>query len=239
MPERVVHNVEAGTGPQRNDVALDLARHVINRHDRAEAHVPVGQRIAIVEQLRTRARADAICPDQSGAFEIAPVLGGHCDTITVVGEAGDHRIRLEGDQRIAPAGLEQNVVQIDAVDDDIGIVKARAKRRTRRDPRYFVAVERVEHQESGRKVGLCKHARAHPDAIEHVEHIGPELDAKADRPKRRCAFEDAYAVPVARQGQRGGEPAKSTAPNEDRIFHGRIALAAPALYRFIHDAATI
>ena len=81
--------------------------------------------------------------------------------------------------------------------------------------------------------------KSHPDAIEHVEHIGPELDAKADRPKRRCAFEDAYAVPIARQGERSGEPAKSTACNEDGIFHGRIALAAPALYRFIHDAATI
>src|SRR5262249_26581631 len=123
---------------------------------------------------------------------------------------------VERDERIAPASVEHDVMQIDAVDDDVGIFEAGAQRRSGWHPRDLLAVECVDHQRGGWRIGLFQHGIAHADAIERMKDIRPELDAIADSAEGRRAFEHADRLPLARERERGGQPAKPATDDEDR-----------------------
>ena len=86
--------------------------------------------------------------------------------VAAVFEAGDHGVRHQLDLRHAPAGVEQRVMQVDAVDDDVGMLEARAERRAGRHAHQLVAGEGVAHQHRGRAIGLLHHRVADADAVE-------------------------------------------------------------------------
>ena len=119
-------------------------------------------------------------PINSRTLEGSPIFGRDRDAVAVVLELRDHGVGLERDQRLAAAGVEQHVMQVDAVDDDVGMLETGAERRPGRHPRDFVAGQRIEHQHGGRRVGLFEHRCAHADPIERVKDVGAELDAVAD-----------------------------------------------------------
>src|SRR5262245_42493035 len=146
----------------------------------------------------------------------------------MVRKAGHHGIGHERDEWIATASVEQNVMQIDAMDDDVGKSEASAKRRSGGHSRDLLAAKRVDHQNGGRRVGLCEHRVAHADAIEHMKDIGSELDAIADGAERRRAFEHAHRLSVTCQRKRGRKSAKAAADNEDGVPRADISLTSPS-----------
>src|ERR1700691_1296507 len=66
-----------------------------------------------------------------------------------------------------------------------------------------------------RKVGDRLDLLAQPEAIEHMENVGAELNAVANGAELRRAFKDTNGAAALCQGQRRGKPAKSAADNED------------------------
>ena len=98
-------------------------------------------------------------------------------------ERGDHGSRASVRcSAVAPAGVEQDVVQVDAVDDDVGMLEPRVERRAGRDARRSRwPSSAVEHQHGlGAEVGLLQHRVADAEPVEHREDVGAELDAVAD-----------------------------------------------------------
>ena len=73
-------------GPAHNATTSrwNLGGDLGHRHNGAKGDEPIRQRIAVGEQLRARARADAVGTDQCRACEAAAVLGGHRDPIAEV-----------------------------------------------------------------------------------------------------------------------------------------------------------
>src|SRR6516162_3147952 len=59
----VVHDVETGTTPQCNNVALDIASDLTDRHDRAKSRVSIGYGITVSQQLRPGPRTDTVGAD--------------------------------------------------------------------------------------------------------------------------------------------------------------------------------
>ena len=116
-----------------------------------------------------------------------------------------------------PAGVEQDVMQIDAMNDDVGIFKARAERGTGRDAHQLLAGERVHHQNASRRIRDRQHLLAQAEAVEDVKDVGAELDAVADGAELRRAFEHARRPAAARQSERRREPAEPAADNEDGV----------------------
>ena len=127
----------------------------------------------------------------------------------------DHGVGLERDQRIAAAGVEQHVMQVDAVDDDVGILEAGAERRPGRDPRDLVAGQRIEHEHGGRRVGLFEHRCAHADADRAHERRWGRTGCRSRWRRTRRAFEHAHRQAVARERKRGREPAEPAADDQD------------------------
>src|SRR5262249_13984225 len=107
-------------------------------------------------------------------------------------------------------------------------------------PRARVAVECVDHQRGGWRIGLFQHAIAHANAIERMKDTMPELDAIADGAEGRRAFEHADRLPLARERERGGQPAKPATDDEDRVRQDQTALVFSCsqrrLNRLLHVA---
>src|SRR5262245_31003553 len=57
-----------------------------------------------------------------------------------------------------------------------------------------------------------------------MKDIRPELDAIADSAEGRRAFEHAYRLPLVRERERGGQPAKPATDDEDRVLQDQTAL---------------
>jgi hypothetical protein len=121
---------------------------------------------------------------------------------------------------VTPAGVEQNTMHVDAMDDDVGLFEAGVERRAGRNADEFLAVECIEHQQRSRHISDGEHLFAHAEAVEDVKDIGPELDAVADGAEFRRAFEHARGVAAVRQSERRGEATKPAADDQDGIAMG-------------------
>jgi hypothetical protein len=181
----------------------------------AQSHEPVRQRVAVGEELVARAGADAVSADQNRALEAAAVLGRNQDPVTAVLAVRHHRVGHQRDRAFAPAGIQQHIMEVDAVDDDIGVLEAGAERHAGRDPRHLLAIEGVEHEDGGRLIRHAHDVGRNAQLFEHVEDVGPELDAIADRTEVGRAFEHLHRDVAAGQRQRRGKPAETAADNQD------------------------
>ena len=120
---------------------------------------------------------------------------------------------IAGDRR----GVEQHVMQVDAVDDDVGVLK-----RARNDGPVGIRVagQRIVHSTAGGESAFSQAPRGLADAVEHMKDVRAELDAAADGAERGRAFEHADRDAVARERKRGGEPAEPAADDQDGIAQG-------------------
>jgi hypothetical protein len=187
----------------------------------AIGHIADRARFAVADQLAAKQRADTVRRDHGGAREGPPIRGRHRDPIAAILESGDHRLRHQLDAIVVPAGIEQNVMQIDAVNDDVRMLEARPERRPGRDTYQLLAGERVHHEKRHRRIRGGQHLLGDADAIEHVKDVGSELDAVADGAELRPALKHSRAPPAARQGERRREAAQPAADDQDRFArHG-------------------
>ena len=180
------------TTSSRCTSALTL-RH---RHDGAMRDVADRARLAVADQLRADERADAVGADQRRAREAAAIRRRHRDASPRSSKPSTMASGTSSICGMLPAGIEQHVMQVDAVDDDVGMLEARAERRAGRD--RAPARRRSRRRASARRAAqsaLSMHRVAQAEAVEHVEDIGAELDAVADGAELRRAFEHALAMP--------------------------------------------
>ena len=119
-------------------------------------------------------------------------------------------------------------MHIDAVNDDVRVLEARAECYPGRDADQLLAGEGVHHHDGNRRIRRGQHLVGHADAIEHMKDIGSELDAVADGAELQRAFKDARTPSAARQGERGREAAKPAPDDEDRFGGHDFRLAVEA-----------
>ncbi len=129
------------------------------------------------------------------------------DAVAAVFEIRHGRVGDKFDRAIRPAGVEQNVMHVDAMHDDVRIFEACAERRPGRDAEQILAVERIHQQQRLRKIGDRFHLLAETETIEDVENVRAELDAVADGAKLRRALEYANGAAALRQRERRREAA--------------------------------
>ena len=116
----------------------------------------------------------------------------------MVDKARDHRIGYELDRRTPPASVEQHVMQVDAMDNDVGIFETGAERSGGRNSHQFIAVERIQHQERGRRIRNGHDLRHQTEAIENMKYVRPELNAIANGAEFGGAFEHARGPAASR-----------------------------------------
>ena len=177
-------------------------------------------RFAVADEFGAKQRAQTIGGDDRGAGKGAAVRDRQGDAVAAILEARDHGVGDQLDRIVLPAGVEQDVMHVDAMNDDVGMLEARAERRGRRNAYELLAVERVEHQQRGRGIRDGEHLVAQAEAVEDVKDVGPELDAVADGAEFRRAFEHTRGTAAPRQRQRRGEAAEPAADDQDGIAAG-------------------
>ena len=204
-----------------------------HRHDGAMRHVADRARLAVVEHLRADARADAVGADQRRARRMLRPSAVRSRTPVAV----DPRSRvtmasgIELDRRIAPAGVEQHVMQVDAMDDDVGMLEARAERRAGRDARVTsLAVERIAASARRAANRPCPSTAAvDAEPVEARETRWGRTGCRS-RWRRTPARLPARARggPGCAERERGGEAAEAAADDQDGT---RSDLAPPPAIR--------
>src|SRR6476646_7685642 len=77
-------------------------------------------------------------------------------------------------------------MQVDPMQDDIGIFESLFERGSGRNTHDHAAVDGVEHGDRIRDDRLLEHGLTDAETIEHMKYVGAELDAVTDCTKFRC-----------------------------------------------------
>src|SRR6266702_135182 len=114
------------------------------------------------------------------ARKFAAIRRLYPDIVATILEPSCLGIRNKFDSIAAAACIEQDIMEIDAVNDDVGIFETRPERRAGWNSHQFFAVQRVQQQQSRRRIRYCKDLVHKAETVKDVKNIGAELDAIAD-----------------------------------------------------------
>ena len=142
-------------------------------------------------------------------------FGFHRDAVAGLVDLDDFLASIETDAIRFAAGFEQDLVQIGAMDERVGIFELLAERFAERDPRDLLAGDRIHHDQIVWKHRECTDRLDQSEQFEHPEHVRTKLDAGADLLKLDGLLDDPRRDPLARQRERGGEPANAAADDQD------------------------
>ena len=147
VTQRIMHDMQARPAPQHHAIARHVGLELWHRHDGAQRHIADRLRLAVADQLGAEQRADTVRGDERGTGEGAAVRRGHRNAFAAILVAAHHRIGDELDGVAAPAGIEQDVMHVDAMDDDVGMFETGAKRGAAGgNAHQFLAAQRIQHQ---------------------------------------------------------------------------------------------
>ena len=210
----------AGTAPQHDPVARHVGSQLRHRHDGAKRHIAGQTRIAVADQAFAEQRAKSIGSDQRCAGKRAAI--GRCDrdAFAAILVRFHHRIGDELDRAVGPASVQQHVMQIDAVNDDVRVFETGAERGAGRYANNLLPGKRIEHRNCRRCIGNSKDLFHQAETVEHMKNVRSELNAVTDGAELRRAFKHARRAAALAQCQRRGQPAKSTADDQNGFTPG-------------------
>ncbi len=179
---------------------------------------PAGFGWTVADHDLADGRPQAVGADQRGAAILLAAFGAHRDAVGRLVDLDDFLRRIEADQIGFPAGLQQHLVQIGAMDERIGMMEFLAEGVAERNARDLLPGHRIHHDEVVGKDGERADRLDQAERLEHPEHIGPELDAGADLLELRRLFDELRGNTLARQRQRRRQPADAAADDEDLLI---------------------
>ena len=133
--------------------------------------------------------------NNSGTGERSAICRRHADTVAAIFEAGHHGVGQQFYFVVVPACIEQDVMQIDAMNDDVRVFEPGAKRSAGRNADQLLAGQRIDHQNRRRRIGHGQNLLHQAQAIQDVKNIWAELDAVADGAELRCSFKTRAGLP--------------------------------------------
>ncbi len=147
-----MHDVIARPAPEHDFVPQHALGNTLHRNDGAVGHVADEPRRAFVAQLRAEAGAKTVRADHGRSRDAAAILGPHANPLAVILDPRGASRCFKLDIGQGPAGIEQHIVQIDPMNDDVGMLEAAAKRIAGRHARDLAAVERIQHDQRRRQI---------------------------------------------------------------------------------------
>jgi hypothetical protein len=179
-----------------------------------------------IGQLLADGGPDAVGADQCRALIVAAVRDIDPHAIAQILERldrciGDH---LHIGQRAAR--IQEHLMQVDAMDHDIGLAEALKKGLAGRNAGYHAAVDPVIHHQRLRPQRFRQHCVGYAQPVEHPEHVGAELDAEADDTEFLCLLQHQNIEALASERQRRHGAAQSGTDDDDgKLTHARLRSA--------------
>jgi hypothetical protein len=119
---------------------------------------------------------------------------------------GDGVAQVELHGRVVLHGLQQQAVQIGAVDGGVGRAVAAHRGLAQRQRGEHTAVHGAAHLQVLRKGGHSVQRRLQAPGLQATHGVGAQLHASAHLGKLHCALEEPHLPPGARGGQCGCQP---------------------------------
>ena len=170
----------ARPGPQ-DDVRLpEIGRHLL-----ALEHGPIGDvarypRLAVADDLLADLRPHAVAADQRASGDPLAGLQRDGDAAIVLLEALDLPLRLQRDQVVALAGLEEHGMDVGPMGDRIGLPETLDEALIERNAGHLPAAQRAAHLQRARPPDVGQQFLLEAELVDRPENIGAELDAGAE-----------------------------------------------------------
>lgn len=144
--------------------------------------------------------------DQCGALQHLAVGQRDAHAAGVLREGHDFGAGAQRHVGQLLAGVEEHLVDVDAVDHAVGVAVGGARHVAQRHTHHRLAGADVVHAHVGREVGDLVDRLGQAQDLEHLEAVGPELDAGADFAEGGRLFQHGDGVAVLPQAQAAARP---------------------------------
>ncbi len=198
--DRVVHEVPSGPGPPGDRVPPQLPRHPLHRDDRP-VHRDAGDAwLAVVDELAADRRVDAVRPHHRVARDVFPGAEQHRRGPVVLPVAGGRAAGAQLDRGGVAAGVQQQPVQLTAVHHHVRIAEPAAVLPGQRQAHHMRAGHPVHEPQLVDVHGTAAHRVAEAEAVERVNAVRCELDARAELGEVVAALQHDRPVPAPGDG---------------------------------------
>ena len=163
------------------------------------------QRLAVADDLVAHLRPHAIAADQRTAPDALARVQGQGHTLVVLLEVLDGAIGFQADEIVASAGIDEDRVQIVAVDDGIGLLEpVQEAGVVEGNPGDALARQRAAHLHCRRPMNVGEDLILEAEPCKRAEHVGAELNSGSDLAEFGCLFQhpDCHALARERIGRR-------------------------------------
>ena len=178
--QRIVHEMHLLAGPDHHVAPAEFFRHFRGRQHGAIGDVTGWPRLAVAGHDLPDHRPDAVGADQSRAAILLAAFGFHRDAIARLVDFDDFLAGIESDAIGFAAGSSKHIVQVGAMNERVGVFEFLAERFAQRNPRDFLAGDRIHHDQIVGKHRERADRLDQSEQFEHPEHVRPKLDAGAD-----------------------------------------------------------
>ena len=171
--QRIVHQMHLLAGPHHHVAPAELLRHFRGRQHGAIGDVAGDDRLAVADDHLPDGRPQPVGADQRRAAIVFAAFGVHGDAVGRFVDLDDFLRGVEADQIGFPAGVQQHLMQIGAMDERIGMIEFLAESLAERDARDLLAGDRIHHDQVVGKDGELADRLGQAERLEHPEHVGP------------------------------------------------------------------
>ena len=123
-----MNNVVAWPTPQQDAVTRNVNFKLSHGNYGSQRCIAAGAWLAVADQFLPKERTNSIRADECWTRKCSSVYCGNCYAVVFVHEVADHSIGHKFDGITASAGVEKYVMQINSVNDDVGVLESRPQR---------------------------------------------------------------------------------------------------------------
>ena len=223
---RVLNGVQARPQPGRDMAGAQRWRQGGLRHQRAVGQVAAGAWRAVSEQARARGAPKAVCADEGVALHFLALAGAHQHGAIGFGVLVNGQVQVQLHGIACLHRLEQQPVQVGAVDGGVGGAITRYCLGAQRQHCQFAPRESTAHLQAVRESGHGLQGLLESPGLQAPHHVRAQLHAGAHFAEGGSAFVQPHLPASARRGQCRSQSANASARNQHLFFHGAIVPAA-------------
>ena len=186
----VMHDVAFGAGPKRGCIPAQVFWHLFGRDNRPIRRMPRYPRWAIANHLAPNGGIKTLCTDQRTSGNIIPSIYVQRCCCTVLTITGDAVIGANIHQGRGFARIQQNFVQICAVDHRIRVFKMRPKVISQRNLRDVFTGFRIHEAQRVDVNSLATHMLTNTEVIKTMKRIRANLNTSANLAKLGRLLDD-------------------------------------------------
>ena len=216
---RVMHDVHAGTQPDRDIVAAQVFGQAALQHQCAVGKVTGAPGLPVAQQLLANGAPQPIGADQHIALKGQAVSGANRHRLRVLVKAVQRLRQMQPGAGVLLHRFKQQAMQVCAMHSSVGRAITGSDGSAQTQRAQNLTCHRIAClQQFGKCCDAFKGVTQAP-MVQHLDHIGPQLNTRTHFTESRCSLKQLHIPLGTRGGQGHGQPANAAADNQRLSAH--------------------